>query len=158
MVQGKKVKGKEILSYSIGGLLYMPAVRADIAEVVCTKKYEGLSSVCICLEDSIADSSLAFAEKKLVEALSAISSSISDKNTDFSLMDLPLIFIQVRNGKHLKDIHSLLDYGVPVYSQIICGYILPKFDTMNMAGYLAAVDEINMGFVFIQLLAGIINF
>lgn len=145
MVHGKKVKGKEILSYSIGGLLYMPAVRTDIAEVICTKKYEGLSSVCICLEDSIADSSLALAEKQLVETLTEISSNVSAKDTDFSLMDLPLIFVRVRNEKHLRDMHSLLNFGVPGYSQIVCGYVLPKFDTTNMVAYLKVADDINRG-------------
>lgn len=138
-MQCKKDNGKEILKYSIGGLLYMPALRTDIAEVICRKKYKDLASVCICLEDSIADSSVQLAEEQLVKTLTEISSVVTDRTTPLSLQDLPLIFIRVRNGKHLKHIHVLLN------SRIICGYVLPKFDTTDMAGYLEVADEINKG-------------
>lgn len=40
---------KEKLQYAVGGLLYMPAIRRDIAEIIVTKKYEDLMSVAICL-------------------------------------------------------------------------------------------------------------
>ncbi len=144
-MKSRKDKGKEILRYSIGGLLYMPALRTDTAEVICGKKYKDLTSVCICLEDSIADSSVSLAEKQLVKTLTGISSGAADGTTSFNLLDLPLIFIRIRNAKHLRDIHSLLDFHVPGYSRIVCGYVLPKFDTTNMLSYLAAADEINEG-------------
>lgn len=139
------MKDKETLRYSIGGLLYMPAIRTDIAEVICTKKYSDLTSVCICLEDSIADGSLVAAEEQLVKTLTDISRVIHTDGNFFSESDLSLIFIRIRNEEHFKHVHNMLTDKVTDYADMVCGYILPKFDTTNMLSYLAVSDEINRG-------------
>lgn len=136
---------KDKLRYSVGGLLYMPALRNDIAEVVCEKKYNNLTSICICLEDSIADSSLLLAEVHLKETLKCISRIILSESHEFSQQDLPLIFVRVRNASHLLHIHATMKAEVNDYENIVRGYVLPKFDTTNMIEYLNVTDDINKG-------------
>ncbi len=49
---------KELLSYSLGATLYMPATRQQITADILSGKHEGLVSLVICLEDAISDDEL----------------------------------------------------------------------------------------------------
>ena len=67
---------KEILQYTLGGLLYMPATNVKIVDDILNKKYPYLKSFVLCLEDSIGDSMIKEAEqcvgivlKRLFEAM-----------------------------------------------------------------------------------------
>ncbi|MBQ8429639.1 MAG: HpcH/HpaI aldolase/citrate lyase family protein [Clostridia bacterium] len=117
-------------AYSVGALLYTPAVYENMAEKIATHDFK---SIAFCLEDSIADDALAEAEASLKKTLKEIKSK--------ALAKLPMIFVRVRSPKHLKYIHSMLTDEI----EIITGYILPKFDSTNAEAYKTLFLEINAG-------------
>ena len=48
---------KEIISHSLGALLYMPATRVNIADDIVERRYAGLKSIALCLEVSCLENS-----------------------------------------------------------------------------------------------------
>lgn len=139
----QKYLDKEKLAYSIGGLLYMPALRTDIVEVIVTKKYSDLMSVAICLEDSIQDDCVEAAEKNLCKIVSELKAQIRRDGNFFTKEDLPNIFVRVRSAEHLKHVHDLLVRTDGDYDSVVRGYLLPKFDTTNMCEYFDVLDQVN---------------
>lgn len=118
-----------LLPYKVGGLLYTPALNSHMSEKIKIKSIEGLNSVAFCLEDSIEDDALSKAEHELCTSLK----QLSDCN------DLPLLFVRVRTPLHLKKIHHMLGN----LSDVLCGYILPKFDLSNAERYFDLLYSIN---------------
>ena len=124
---------KGLLQYMVGGLLYMPAFQTNIVDKIKSQSIKCLTSIALCLEDSIRDEAVKEAEKSLMEILQELK-ALSD-----SEVKLPLIFIRIRSPKHLQKIHEKIS---PLKS-IITGYILPKFDLSNSENYAAIIYEIN---------------
>lgn len=94
-----QIEEKEILPYRVGGLLYTPALNKKIADKIIQKKYDCLTSIAFCLEDSIRDEALKAAENELCNTLSKLKECNSE---------LPLIFIRVRTPEHLRKIHNMV--------------------------------------------------
>ncbi|MCM1060068.1 MAG: HpcH/HpaI aldolase/citrate lyase family protein [Eubacterium sp.] len=111
------------LPYRVGGLLYTPALNSSIAKKLVTKEFQNLTSLVLCLEDSIQDDSLPQAERQLKETLLSLQNSNAE---------LPLLFVRVRSANHLEKIHILLGKT----EDVLTGYVLPKFD-------LSIVNDIN---------------
>ena len=124
------ISDKETLQYKIGGLLYMPAFQKNIVEKIQNNSIDFLTSVAFCLEDSIRDEALPEAEETLKIILQDLK-SLHKK--------LPLIFIRIRTPEHLQKIHD----KYLNFTDIITGYILPKFDLTNAEKYSAAISDIN---------------
>jgi len=124
---------KEILKYSIGGLLYMSAFQKKVVEKIQQQSIKNLTSVAFCLEDAIRDESLEAAENFLQGTLQELK-NLSDEGEK-----LPLIFIRIRSPQHLKHYHEKIDS----LSGILTGYIFPKFDLTNAEDYLKVVNELN---------------
>ena len=120
---------KEKLQYMVGGLLYMPAFQTNIVDKIKSNAIADLTSIAFCLEDAIRDEALDEAEDVLCNTLHKLT------NVD----NLPLIFIRIRTPAHLQKIHNRLSD----VSNIITGYILPKFDLNNAEYYAAMVYSIN---------------
>ena len=57
------------LPYRVGGLLYTPALNENIGEKLISHEIPGLTSLALCLEDSITDESLPEAEEQLKKTL-----------------------------------------------------------------------------------------
>ena len=121
---------KDVLAYKIGGLLYTPALNTKVVDKIIHKKYDCLTSIAFCLEDSIKDEALPMAEKELCNTLS--------KLKDCGV-DLPLLFVRVRTPEHMNKIHNM----IREYESIITGYILPKFDLINCDKYSNLIFEYN---------------
>ena len=85
---------KEILQYTLGGLLYMPATNVKIVDDILNKRYPELKSFVLCLEDSIGDSMIEEAEKCVGEILKRLKDALD--NDILNINELPLIFIRVR--------------------------------------------------------------
>lgn len=126
------INEKDILAYSIGGLLYTPALNTKIADKIIQKKYACLTSIAFCLEDSIKDEALPMAEIELCNTLSKLKKSNSD---------LPLLFVRVRTPEHMEKIHNMIQEQ----EDIITGYILPKFDLTNCDEYSDLITKYNEG-------------
>ena len=58
--------------YSVGALLYSPALNGKIAEAVISEKFGKSYSLALCLEDTIADNSVGLAEEQLEQTLKEI--------------------------------------------------------------------------------------
>ena len=123
---------EEYLKYSIGGLLYVPAMNKKVPQKVKDGRFPNLTSLAFCLEDTIKDECLEEAELSLKGILDEL------KKMDIAL---PLIFIRIRTPEHMRYVCELYRE----YREIITGYILPKFDLSNMDGYISLIKEINKG-------------
>lgn len=118
-----------LLPYSLGGLLYTPALNSEIGEKILSKRIPCLRSITLCLEDSVSDDALEMAEKELCRTMDILS----------ECNDLPLIFIRVRTPQHLNRIRILLGKR----EQLLCGFVLPKFDLSNAEEYMNCLGKIN---------------
>lgn len=124
---------KAMLQYMVGGLLYSPAINANIVEKIKNNSFQCLTSIAFCLEDSIRDDTLEEAETELIKTMQTICSSDIPKNK------LPLIFIRIRTPEHMEHIHNILSS----FYDYITGFILPKFDLSNCEQYKSIISDIN---------------
>lgn len=123
-----------ISPYSVGALLYAPAIKENIAESIKNGKIPTPYSLALCLEDSIADTAVSMAEKQLYETLSAIYNH--SLNNDFYI---PKLFIRVRNPEQIYTLSALLGS----FMDLISGFIAPKFTITNSKQYIDAIVKIN---------------
>ncbi|MGV3466347.1 MAG: HpcH/HpaI aldolase/citrate lyase family protein [Heyndrickxia sp.] len=140
-----KNSSKEILAYALGGTLYMPGTRTQISNDILSGKflngkYAGLTSMIVCLEDSISDYEVGAAEINCVIQLQTLYHAISSMK--FSQSNLPLIFIRVRNPFQIKKLINELGAAATLLS----GFVLPKFNIQNGKEYLEQIQAINKTF------------
>lgn len=128
---------KDFLPYAVGALLYTPALSETIAGDLCSKKFKRLSSLALCMEDSIQDDSLAAAEENVVNILAAVDRAI--QAGEILLEDLPMIFIRVRNPGHFTELIA----KVEPFRAIVSGFIAPKFDLTNAEAYRGLMQGLN---------------
>lgn len=132
-----KSSPKALIAYALGATLYMPANKSGIAFDLISKKHEGLRSVVVCLEDSIADDELMNAERLLLDEMQTLADAVEKE--EISTDDLPFLFIRVRNPEHLVSIAKRSDRSL----FLLTGFVLPKFTYENGVEYLAKLEEIN---------------
>lgn len=123
-----------ISPYSVGALLYAPAIKENIAESVLNGKIPAPYSLALCLEDSIADNAVSLAEKQLYDTLSTLYKY--NLNNDFYL---PKLFIRVRNPQQIYTLTALLGS----FMDLVAGFIAPKFTITNSKQYIDAILKIN---------------
>lgn len=128
---------RETLQYSIGALMYTPASDPKIACDLQNKKFVGLKSLALCLEDSIGDGGLCLAEQKLLDTLRKIQHAI--KQGSLTSEETPLLFVRVRSIEQLERIYEQMGSS----ADILCGFILPKFNLSNAKIYSAIITKIN---------------
>ncbi|AYV66783.1 MULTISPECIES: HpcH/HpaI aldolase/citrate lyase family protein [Niallia] len=113
---------KEVLSYALASTLYMPATRPNIYQDLLRKKHPALTSMVICLEDSIGDHEVDLAERKLVEELTDINQAI--QNGLLLKSELPLIFIRIRSIAQFLSLMDILGDKIA----LLTGIVIPKFE------------------------------
>lgn len=113
---------KEILSYALASTLYMPATRPNIYHDLLIKKHSGLTSMVICLEDSIGDHEVELAEEKLKEELINIKTSI--EQGILLKAEMPMIFIRIRSVEQFLRLMDSLHECI----HLLTGIVIPKFD------------------------------
>ncbi len=133
----KDSPSKETAQYSLGGLLYSPAVNSNLADMIIKHKYPGLTSLALCLEDAIGDACIGLAEQQLYKTLAKITKHC-EKNSE-AKKELPMVFVRIRNPFHLQTICRQMGS----LSDILTGFILPKFDSANAEIYCDAFDSIS---------------
>ncbi|RDI45937.1 HpcH/HpaI aldolase/citrate lyase family protein [Falsibacillus pallidus] len=134
---------KELLAYSLGAALYMPGTRDSIANDILSGKYlkgrhEGLSTIVICLEDSISDSEIDSAEWNLVHQIQELTQSV--ERGSFRQSEIPLLFIRVRT---FKQVVVLLERLGDMARNLLCGFVFPKFTPENGRLFLETLEEMN---------------
>jgi citrate lyase beta subunit len=123
--------GPELLSVALGATLYMPADRPSLAADITKQAAAGVTSVVVCLEDSIADEQVAYAEGNLVDALKIVFDESHGAD------DMPLLFVRVRQATQIPELVRRLGPAVAVLD----GFVLPKFTARSGTDYLHAMDE-----------------
>jgi len=127
----------EKLSYSIGALLYVPAIHRGIAEGICRGKYPHLSSIAFCFEDALLERTIPEAEVVFLASLDHISAFLH-KNPGMRAA-LPHIFVRVRSPDHLAALYG----KIRPYRTLLTGFVLPKYDPDNAAAYEREILRIN---------------
>ncbi|MDW2884622.1 HpcH/HpaI aldolase/citrate lyase family protein [Exiguobacterium artemiae] len=137
-VSFNKFTHKELLAHSLGALLYTPGTRQDISDIIINKKYEGLLSIAICLEDSIGESDVESAEKNVIDQLKKLSQYYNG-----TLSDLPLIFVRPRNYDQFDKMLNKLN---KLELSVLTGFIFPKCSKDSLENYFNLIKKINLKF------------
>ena len=117
-----KDSSKEVLQYAVGGLLYMPASNTKIAQKIISGEYDFIKSMVLDLEDSLGDDLVGFGQRSIVNIIAEIASAVENGKLDYN--NIPLIFIRVREPKHISDTLDMLKGNI----KYITGFNIPKFD------------------------------
>ncbi len=125
---------KNNLKFSVGALLYSPAANDKIADFIINEKFGKMFSLALCLEDTINDISVDYAEKQLIKSLKSIKDTYCQKK-----FYIPKIFIRVRYPKQVLKIFNMLNDSI----SILTGFIFPKFCINNAFEYIKAIKQIN---------------
>jgi citrate lyase beta subunit len=128
---------KDLLSYALGATLYMPATRKTIYYDIVIKKYPSLTSIVLCLEDSIGDHEVDQAEQNLLNELNKLDHDI--KNETFSADDLPLLFIRIRDKDQFQRLIMKMKHLLP----LLTGIVIPKFDSKTSQDLFKQIDDLN---------------
>lgn len=128
---------KDILPYSIGALLYSPAVNSTMTNTILNKKINNDYSLALCLEDSIQDSAISIGENQTIYLFKTVWEALQIGN--ISIQEIPKLFIRVRNPKQLLTLFNQLK----PYQQILTGFIFPKYSTYCSQEYNRNILEIN---------------
>ena len=120
--------------YSVGALLYSPALNGKITEAVVSGKFGKPYSLALCLEDTISDNSVGLAEEQLAQTLEKL--HLEHQSKPFYL---PKVFVRVRSPEQLMHLEEKLSS----YYDILCGYIFPKYSLCNADDYNQAMTRIN---------------
>ncbi|KGK82407.1 citrate lyase subunit beta [Desulfosporosinus sp. HMP52] len=125
-----------ILSHALGASLYMPGTRETIASDIISNKYRGLASTVLCLEDSIGDAEVPFAEENLTKQVREVYNTL--ENQELESFELPLIFIRVRDPEQIQRLIERMGDS----SKIITGFVFPKF-TSESYRYFETIKSLN---------------
>ncbi|MCJ7856617.1 HpcH/HpaI aldolase/citrate lyase family protein [Lachnospiraceae bacterium NSJ-143] len=122
------------MPYAVGALLYTPANNSDIADSVINGRFGCPYSLSLCLEDSISDMAVQYAEDVAVNSVKKICMSYRKKQ-----FYMPNIFIRVRRPEQIERLFVSLGESV----EILTGFILPKFFIDNADGYIESIINVN---------------
>jgi citrate lyase beta subunit len=115
-----------VLAVALGATLYTPAIRATLAADIRRSAVRGVTSMVICLEDSIGDDQVSAAEANLVEQLRAAHGGEPSR---------PLLFVRVRTPEQIPDLVARLGPA----AEDISGFVLPKFTGSSGGAFLDAL-------------------
>lgn len=131
-----KDSSKEILQYAVGGLLYMPASNAKIADKIINNTYKYVKSIVLDLEDSLGDDLVGYGQRSIVGIIDRINEAVNSKIIDYD--NIPLIFIRVREYGQMIGISKTLGKNI----KYITGFNIPKFSKSNCDEYIREFKEV----------------
>lgn len=132
-----KTSNRELLSYSLGATLYMPASRTDFYHDIIKQKQNGLTSLVIDLEDAIGDQNVEYAEACLKKGLLQLNQNMNQEM--ITMNELPLLFFRVRHIEQFKRIYQSLGE----IFQLFTGVVFPKFEAETGRELLTVVSKIS---------------
>ncbi|MFD3918024.1 HpcH/HpaI aldolase/citrate lyase family protein [Streptomyces sp. NPDC058595] len=115
-----------MLSAALGATLYSPATRPRLADDVVKLAGRGVVSMVLCLEDSIDDSEVPWAEENLIRQFTDL---------DRRGAAVPLLFVRVREPGQIPDLVRRLGPA----AHILSGFVLPKFTEERGVPFLEAL-------------------
>ncbi len=110
-----------LLAVALGGTLYTPANRQDLAKDVLRQRDAGCTSMVLCLEDSVADADVPAAEENVIRALA----SLRERGEV-----TPLLFVRVRTSEQMLALARRAGADLAV----LAGFVVPKFDNESGRG------------------------
>ena len=116
-----------VLAMALGATLYSPATRPNLAQDIAKRAAKGVISFVVCLEDSIADHEVPFAERNAVEQLRLYAESGASG---------PLVFVRVRNADQVR----LITEGLGEHVRVLSGFVIPKFLEDTAGEFLEAIE------------------
>ncbi len=122
------------MKYSVGALLYSPALNAKLARAVIRGDLGSRYSLALCLEDTISDDMVAAAEAQAVNTFRDLCAAREDQD-----LYLPKLFVRVREPGQTVRLFAALE----PYQSILSGFVFPKYSLSNAAAYNAAMAEVN---------------
>lgn len=140
VLTAKFIKLEEIMNispvcYSVGALLYCPANNEKIADSIINGVFGNKYSLALCLEDTIGDNFVAEAENILINSIKRIHEKHLNNN-----FFVPKIFIRIRSAHQINSLVSRFGES----SNIIKGFIFPKFSVTNADTYIDTIMETNV--------------
>lgn len=131
---------KEILKYSLGANLYMNG-KMNIFNKLFSGQFQDIGSITICFEDAIKASELQMCQENVWELLYKL--HVNTKNGKLDKVNMPLIFIRVRDINQFVDFTENLDEE---QVKFLAGFVFPKFSTKNGKMYLEQLKKLNIKF------------
>jgi citrate lyase beta subunit len=113
----------EHVAAALGATLYSPGTRPTLAKDVVKQAKHGCLSMVLCLEDSVPDDAVEFAETNVAEAMQQLAAKSSGSKRPV----LPLLFIRVRTPEQLERVAGLLGPGLDLLS----GFVIPKYENSD---------------------------
>lgn len=114
------------VKYSVGALLYTPALNGNIADSVISGKLGEKFSMALCLEDTIGSDMVEQAEAQVRETVRRIYEASQTK-----ALFVPKLFVRVREPEQIPRMYGKL----AAYGNVLTGFILPKYSRSNMEAY-----------------------
>jgi len=127
---------KNCLQYCLGGVLYMPATKKIINNIL--DKNHPAPSMVMCFEDAIQEEDLHGAETNILDLLEKLYTAY--KEGTLSLNDIPLLFLRIRNLEQFKKFSSLLNSD---QTSMLTGFVFPKFYSVNASEYFEILLSLN---------------
>jgi citrate lyase beta subunit len=109
---------RRLVATALGATLYAPGTRPRLAVDVRRRVAAGVKSMVLCLEDSIADDEVPFAEANIADALASLA---DDPPVDRG--GPPLLFVRVRAVDQVPRLLRRLAGA----AGLLAGFVLPKF-------------------------------
>lgn len=123
---------KDLIAASLGASLYSPSTRSNLTEDVRKNGERGLSSLIICLEDSVADKDVPLGEANIRRELPKIAMLPAN--------EVPALFIRIRNPEHLYKVANENYENLDV----LTGFVFPKFNGLsNARDYVQVLKDVN---------------
>lgn len=132
-----KTTDKLQLGIAMGATLYIPGLMSNFSSKLIKKSFENLTSVIICLEDSVSDNDLTEAENNVAEQLHILTEAINEHTSLQN--DLPLLFIRIRSIEQLRRISNLLGNDL----DLITGIVFPKCNSNNAIDFFSCLESLN---------------
>ncbi|WP_030808072.1 HpcH/HpaI aldolase/citrate lyase family protein [Streptomyces sp. NRRL F-2799] len=120
-----------LLSAALGATLYSPATRPRLAADIVKQTGNGVVSMVLCLEDSIADEDVPAGEENLVRQFAEL-----DALNARTGAEPPLLFVRVRTPDQIPDLVRRLGASV----RLLSGFVLPKFTEERGVSFLEALS------------------
>lgn len=111
---------KYLIPYSVGALLYAPAVYTHIASSVMEGRFGSLYSLALCLEDSIGDNAVDAALGQITRTFRELYEWQQAAPSDHIL---PKIFVRVRTPEQMLPLYERLAEA----GALLTGFIFPKY-------------------------------
>ena len=120
------------MKYSVGALLYTPALNGKIADSVISGKRGHCFSMTLCLQDTMGADMVEHAEAQVQETVRRIY-----EGTQGGF--IPKLFVRVREPEQIPRLYRKLS----AYGTTLTGFILPKYTLSNMALYNEQMRRVN---------------